>query len=291
MTSGIARHGPVEIAYEVEGPDGGSPLLLIMGLGLQRLFWPETFRRLLADGGFRVVTFDNRDVGQSTHLTGLGVPSPLTLLSRHPGYGLPDMAADALAVLDDLGWSSAHVAGVSLGGMIAQLLTGSHPGRVRTLTSLSSTPSPRIGRPHPRVLATLLAGPARDRDQAGEQMVRIFRVIGSPGYPLDEDFIRDAAARSFDRAHDPGGVRRQLAAIALAADRRPVLRRLRLPTLVIHGDADPLVRLSGGRATARAIAGSKLVVFPRMGHDLPRALQPAIAEEICHLAEQWSPAR
>lgn len=291
MTTGIARHGAVDIAYEVEGPRDGSPLLLIMGLGLQRLFWPDRFRALLTDRGFRVVTFDNRDVGQSTHLTGLGLASPWAWLSRRPGYGLPDMAEDALAVLDELGWSSAHVAGISLGGMIAQLLAGSHPDRVRTLTSLASTPSPRIGRPHPRVLTTLLTGFARNRDQAAEQMVRIFRVIGSPGYPLDEAFIRDAAARSFDRAHDPGGVKRQLTAIALAADRRPLLGRLRLPALVVHGEADPLVRVSGGRATARAIRGAKLVVFPRMGHDLPKDLQPAIADEIHQVARRWSPAR
>ncbi|MBM2616351.1 alpha/beta hydrolase [Actinoplanes sp. LDG1-06] len=262
-----------------------------MGLGLQRLFWPSRFRDLLTGRGFRVATFDNRDVGQSTHLTGLGLASPLAWLSRRPGYGLPDMAEDALAVLDDLGWPSAHVAGVSLGGMIAQLVAGTHPQRVRSLTSLSSTPSPRIGRPHPRVLATLLAGSAGNRDQAADQLVRIFRVIGSPGYPLEEEFIRDAAARSFDRAHDPAGVKRQLTAVALATDRRAVLRRLRLPALVIHGDADPLVRLSGGRATARAILGSKLVVYPGMGHDLPHDLQPAIAGEIDRLAGEWSPGR
>ncbi|MCM4084831.1 alpha/beta fold hydrolase [Paractinoplanes hotanensis] len=291
MTTGIARNGAVDLTYEVEGPQDGAPLLLIMGLGLQRLFWPDRFRSLLTDRGFRVATFDNRDVGQSTHLTGLGVPSPLVWLSRRPAYGLPDMAEDARAVLDELGWSNAHVAGISLGGMIAQLLTASHPQRVRTLTSLSSTPSPRVGRPHPWVLTTLLTGTARDRDRAAEHMVRIFRVIGSPGYPLEEDFIRDAAARSYDRAHDPDGVKRQITAIALAADRRPVLRRLRLPALVIHGDADPLVRLAGGRATARALLGSKLVVFPRMGHDLPSALQPAIADEIHTLAGEWSPVR
>ena len=291
MTCGVAQHGAVGIAYEVEGPQDGTPLLLIMGLGLPMLFWPAGFRRLLVERGFRVARFDNRDVGRSTHLTGPGLASPRVLLSRRAGYGLPEMAGDAAAVLDDLGWSSAHVAGVSLGGMIAQMLAGLHPDRVRTLTSLSSTPSPHVGRPRPRALPALFAGKARNRDQAAEHMVRIFRIIGSPGYPLEEDFIRDAAARSFDLAHDPAGVRRQLAAVVLAADRRPVLRRLHLPALVLHGDADPLIRLSGGLATARAIAGAKLVVFPRMGHDLPTALQPVIADEIAAVAGRWSPTR
>ncbi|MEV4346485.1 alpha/beta hydrolase [Actinoplanes sp. NPDC049596] len=288
MTTGVARHGAVEIAYEVEGPADGNPLLLIMGLGLPMLFWPVSFRRLLVERGFRVACFDNRDAGRSTHLTGLGLASPRVLLTRRPPYGLPDMAGDAVAVLDALGWSSAHVAGVSLGGMIAQLTAVLHPARVRSLISLSSTPSPHVGRPHPRALPALLSGRARDRVEAAEHMVRIFRIIGSPGYPLEEDWLRAVAARSFDEAHDPDGVRRQLAAIVLAADRRPLLRRLHLPALVVHGDADPLVRLSGGRATARAIPGAKLVVFPGMGHDLPTALQPAIVDEIAGLSRQWA---
>src|SRR3954468_12383083 len=148
MTTSMARHGELRIAYEVEGPPRGGPLLLIMGLGLSMEFWPERFRGLLAARGFRVARFDNRDVARSTHLTGLGTPSTLSLLTRRrPGYTLTDMAGDALGVLDALGWESAHVAGVSLGGMIAQTLAGRHPGRVRSLTSISSTPSPWIGRP------------------------------------------------------------------------------------------------------------------------------------------------
>jgi pimeloyl-ACP methyl ester carboxylesterase len=292
MTAGIARHGELEIAYEVEGPPEGEPLLLIMGLGLSMEFWPQSFRRLLADRGFRVARFDNRDAGRSTHLSGLGAPSALSLLTRRrPGYGLADMAGDAIAVLDTLGWDSAHIVGVSLGGMIAQTLAARHPARVRSLTSISSTPSPRIGRPAPHALPLLLAGRARDRETAAEQMVRVFRVIGSPGYPHDEAEIRAAAAALFDHAHDPDGLRRQLAAIVSAADRRPMLRRLRLPALVVHGDADPLVRPSGGRATARSLAGAKLVTYPGMGHDLPAALQPDIADEIAALARRWSPTR
>ncbi|MDY7088989.1 MAG: alpha/beta hydrolase [Actinomycetota bacterium] len=289
MTSGTARNGSVEIAYQVEGPADGAPLLLIMGLGLQMLFWPETFRRLLIDRGFRVASFDNRDVGLSTHLTGRGIVSPKVMLTRDPEYGLPDMADDAVAVLDALAWPTAHVAGVSLGGMIAQTLAVRHPDRVRTLTSLSSTPAPHLGRPRPRALPALLSGTAHNPEQAAAHMVRIFRTIGSPAYPLDEPWLRDVARQSFERAHDPGGVRRQLAAIVLAADRRPLLRRLRMPALVVHGDADPLVRLSGGLATARAIAGARFVVLPGMGHDLPGPLQPVIAGELATVAASWSP--
>lgn len=290
MTTGTARHGDIEIAYEVEGPDSGEPLLLIMGLGLPMAFWPEPFRRLLTERGFQVARFDNRDVGGSTHLTGLGRPSPLAfVIRRWSGYRLADMADDAAAVLDSLGWASAHVVGVSLGGMIAQTLTGQHPDRVRTLTSMSSTPAAHIGRPHPRALPVLLTVPARDREAAARQLVRVFRVIGSPRYPLDADAIREAAARNFDEAHDPDGVLRQLAAIVSAPDRRPLLRRLHQHALVVHGDADPLVRLAGGLATARAIPRAKLVVFPGMGHDLPAALQAAIADEIAALTRRWKP--
>ncbi|MEU4689944.1 alpha/beta hydrolase [Actinoplanes sp. NPDC023714] len=288
---GTARRGRIRIAWNVEGPDDGIPLLLIMGLGLQMVFWPPRFRDLLTEHGFRVARFDNRDVGASTHLTELGLPSPLVFLTRRwNGYTLADMADDAVAVLDDLGWPNAHVVGVSLGGMIAQTLAIRHPGRVRTLTSLSSTPSPRIGRPHPRAMAALANLPVHDREAAARQMVRVFRAIGSPGYPHDEEWIRDAARHSFDRAHDPNGVRRQLSAIVSAQDRRPGLRGLRLPALVVHGAADPLVRLSGGRATAKAVPGAKLVVYPGMGHDLPAALQPVIVKEIAGVVRQWTPA-
>jgi pimeloyl-ACP methyl ester carboxylesterase len=196
-----------------------------------------------------------------------------------------------VAVLDALGWASAHVVGVSLGGMIAQTVAGLYPERVRTLTSLSSTPSPRIGRPHPRTFPALLVRPAANRDSAARELVSIFRIIGSPGYPMDENWLREAGRRSFDRGHDPNGVRRQLAAIVSSADRRPLLRRLRMPALVVHGEADLLVRPDGGRATARAIPGAKLIEFPGMGHDLPAELQPVIADEIAQLARQWSPTQ
>jgi len=292
MAVELAGNGEVEIAYEREGPADGEPLLLIMGLGLQSLFWPETFRARLVERGFQVARFDNRDVGLSTHLTRLGVPSaPAILLRRWHGYRMADMAADAVAVLDALAWPSAHLVGVSLGGMIAQTAAGLFPARVRTLTSMSSTPAARIGRPRLRALRALSAGDPGGREASVQRVVDVFRVIGSPAYPLDEAWLRDVAARSYDRFHDPDGVRRQLAAIAAAEDRRPLLRRLRTPALVVHGDADPLIRPAGGRATAAAIPRAKLVTYPGMGHDLPAALQQPIADEITAVARQWSPAR
>jgi pimeloyl-ACP methyl ester carboxylesterase len=192
--------------------------------------------------------------------------------------------------LDDVGWDNAHVVGVSLGGMIAQTLAGRYPDRVRTLTSIASTPSPRIGRPDPRAWPVLLSRASSDRAAAAQHLVDIFRVIGSPGYPRDEDWLRQVAGEGFDRAHDPDGVRRQLAAIVCSEDRRPMLRRLRIPALVMHGDSDRLVRPAGGQATAAAIPGAWFVLFRGMGHDLPAALWPPMADRITTLAGRWPAA-
>ncbi|HEX6498904.1 MAG TPA: alpha/beta hydrolase [Micromonosporaceae bacterium] len=280
-------NGTIEIAYTVDGPPHGEPLLLVMGLGMQMIFWPDGFVAELVARGFTVARFDNRDVGLSTHLTGHRPASLPTMLARPAAgavYDLDDMADDAVAVLDALDWSSAHIVGASLGGMIAQTVAVRHPSRVRTLTSIMSTPSPRIGRPRPRALRVLVGHDARDREQAARRMVRVFRVIGSPGYPHDEAWLREAAAQAYDRAHDPAGVRRQLAAIAASGDRRAGLANLRIPALVLHGEADPLVRPSGGRATAAAIPGARLVTYPGMGHDLPGDLWSTFADEIAALA-------
>ncbi|MEV0133105.1 alpha/beta fold hydrolase [Dactylosporangium sp. NPDC050688] len=286
MVTGLARHGDVTIAYEQLGPAGGEPLLLVMGLGMQLLSWPDEFCAMLVERGFCVVRFDNRDAGRSTHFARAGNPGLLRMLAR-PGsvapYRLTDMADDAAAVLDAVGWPTAHVAGASLGGMISQTLAIRHPDRVRTLTSIMSTPSPRIGRPRPAALAALGIPPATSRDAAGERMVRVFRAIGSPRYPLEEQALRELGRRAYDRGHDPAGARRQLAAIRASGDRRPGLAGVRVPTLVLHGDADPLVRVSGGRATAAAVPGARLVVYPGMGHDLPRPLWRELVEELCAL--------
>jgi pimeloyl-ACP methyl ester carboxylesterase len=270
-----ARRDGVEIAYEMIGPPDGAPALLVMGLGMQMLLWHDDFLAGLVEAGFTAVRFDNRDVGLSTHFRAAGMPSLLSI-SLRPGsaaaYRLEDMADDAVAVLDAVGWASAHVIGVSMGGMIAQTIAIRHPARVRSLTSIMSTPSPRVGRPKLRALALLAAPNARDREGAANRMVTIFQIIGSPRYAKDERWLREVGRQSYDRAHDPAGVARQLAAINASGDRRRGLAGLRIAALVMHGATDPMIRPSGGRATAAAIPGARFVIYPGMGHDLPRAL-------------------
>jgi pimeloyl-ACP methyl ester carboxylesterase len=290
-TTGVARNGDVEISYEVLGPPGGEPLLLVMGLGMQRISWPDDFCQGLIDRGFTVVRFDNRDAGESTHFRAAGRPSMLAMFTRPETvapYRLDDMADDAVAVLDAVGWPSAHVAGASMGGMIVQALAIRHPGRVRTLTSIMSTPAPQVGRAKLRAAIKLGRGGAiRSEDQAAERMLDVFRTIGSPGYPLDEAWLREVGRRAFHRGNaDAGAVPRQLSAINASGDRRTGLAGVRVPTLVIHGDADPLVRPAGGRATAAAVPGARLVTYPGMGHDFPRELWPSIQDEIAKLAAQ-----
>jgi pimeloyl-ACP methyl ester carboxylesterase len=285
-----ARNTDIVLAYETFGPPGGVPLLLISGTGAQMLIWPEGFCTALVDGGFRVARFDNRDTGLSTHLTGAPAPGWLTAMLRPSAapYRLADMADDALAVMDALGWPDAHVVGASLGGMIAQALAIRHPGRVRTLTSIMSTPSARIATMPTlaaiRALARAAGTPVTSPDQAADRAVALKRIIGSPGYPLDEDMVRDIAARSFQRhpdaEQDERDDQRQRAAVIASGDRRRALAGLRIPALVIHGEQDPVIRPRGGRATARAIPGARLVTYPGMGHDLPAALWPSIVGEI-----------
>jgi pimeloyl-ACP methyl ester carboxylesterase len=286
-----ARHGGIAIAYETFGPTDGAPLLLIAGTGVQMLIWPEELCAALAGRGFQVARFDNRDAGLSTHLTGAPAPGWLKAMLRPSSapYRLADMAGDAVSVMDALGWPSAHVAGVSLGGMIAQTLAIAHPARVRTLTSIMSTPSARIATMPTvatmRALARIAGLPVTSPDEAADEAVAMKRAIGSPAYPLDERAVRDIGRRSYERhPGTPEDGLRQRAAVIASGDRRPELAGLRTPTLVIHGEQDPLIRPKGGRATAAAIPGARLVTYPGMGHDLPGALWPAILDEICALA-------
>ena len=287
-----AQHGDIRIAYEVVGPPEGRPLLLISATDAQMVMYPAEFCAGLVAAGFQVVRFDNRDAGLSTHLTGVRAPAPLVAALRPSAapYRLTDMAGDAVAVLDAMGWESAHVAGTSMGGMIAQTVAIAHPGRVRSLTSISSTPSVRIGtRPPLRVLramTALLARRVHSAEEAAEREVAIYRLMGSPGYPPDEDMVREIGRQAYDRhPPEPESGLRQRAAIAASGDRRKGLAALRLPALVIHGDADVMMRPKAGRATAAAIPGARLVTYPGMGHDLPRPLWPAITQEISRLAQ------
>jgi pimeloyl-ACP methyl ester carboxylesterase len=280
----VAPANGIELAYQEMGPAGGEPLLLVMGLATQMIAWAEGFCGLLAERGFRVVRFDNRDIGRSTKLESAGVPRRADMmLGRRASapYLLRDMAADTTGLMDHLGIDSAHVVGASMGGMIAQTVAVESPERVRSLVSImSNTGSRWTGMPSRRAMAVLLARPPRGREAAIERAVRTFKVIGSPGYPFEEDRVRDVAGRSYARGHSGAGVLRQLHAITASGDRTQALRGVRAPTSVIHGNRDPLIRPAGGHATARAVAGARLKMVDGMGHDLPRKLWPVFAEEI-----------
>ncbi|HEU5252669.1 MAG TPA: alpha/beta hydrolase [Solirubrobacterales bacterium] len=273
----------IKLCYQEMGDPDGEPLLLVMGLATQMIAWDEELCAMLAERGFRVVRFDNRDIGRSTKVRQAGTPSVLAMMSGRgtPPYLLRDMAADTLGLMDHLGIDSAHVVGASMGGMIAQTTAIDHPGRVRSLTSImSTTGSRRVGHPSYKTFGLLLGRPPREREAAIERVVKTFKVIGSPGYPFEEERVRRIAGRSFDRGHSQAGIARQLYAITASGDRTPGLRNLDLPALVIHGKNDVLVNPSGGRATAKAIPGARLKMVDGMGHDLPRALWPDFVEEI-----------
>jgi pimeloyl-ACP methyl ester carboxylesterase len=273
----------IELCYQEMGDPDGEPLLLIMGLATQMIAWDEEFCTMLAERGFRVVRFDNRDIGRSTRIRTKAMPNMLGLIAGRgdPAYRLHDMAADTVGLMDHLGIESAHVVGASMGGMIAQCLAIGCPDRVRSLTSImSTTGSRRVGHPSYRTFGLLLGKRPREREAAIERVVKTFKTIGSPGYPFEEEHIRELASRSFDRGHSQAGIARQLHAITASGDRTPKLRELDLPALVIHGKSDILVNPSGGRATAAAIPNARLKMVEGMGHDLPRALWPTFVEEI-----------
>jgi pimeloyl-ACP methyl ester carboxylesterase len=288
--TGTAHHGEIELVHETLGPAGGEPLLLVCGLGGQLTNWSEELCALLVARGFQGTRFDNRDAGLSTHLDGLPAPGVLHAFLR-PGeapYRLEDMADDAVCVMDALGWDSAHVVGVSLGGTIAQTLAITHPERVRSLTSIMSTPAAHLGTiPTPRVLwETRKApkAPVTDAEKAADEATFFASVFGSPDYPADEGELRERVRGNFTRRPDDlRASARQQAALVASGDRRKALARLDLPTLVLHGDADRVIRPSAGRATARAVPGARLVLYRGMGHDLPRALWPSIVDEIATL--------
>jgi pimeloyl-ACP methyl ester carboxylesterase len=294
MTIRTARHGDVEIAYESFGAATDKPLLLVMGIGGQMLSWPEGFCRQLADHGFCVVRFDNRDAGLSTHFTAAGRPNQLTMLLRPAAaavYRLQDMADDAIAVLDTQGWPAAHVVGFSQGGMIAQTMAVRHPDRVRSLTSISSTPAPRVGQPRPGTLLKIVkvANPKRIKSpqDLAQYMLRLHQLVGSPGYPADPVKLHELAHQCYERGGlDQAAVQRQTAAIAASGDRRAELAHIRTPTLVIHGEDDQLIRLPAGKATADAIPGARFITYPGMGHDLPAALWTTIINQVGQLATQ-----
>lgn len=263
----------IALCHDAFGDPNHETVVLIAGLGQQKHTWPAELAAGIASRGYRVIRFDNRDVGRSTHMD-FPAPSTLAVLrGRHHErqYHLGDMARDTVGLLDALGRRDAHLVGVSMGGMIAQTVAAHYPGRVRTLTSImSTTGAARIGRPAATTwwrMAT--AKPARTRAEAVDTAVRMFGHIGSHGYPFDEEWVRDKAGTAWDRDPTTDGVTRQLAAIFASGDRTAELRQINVPTLVIHGDRDRMVNPTGGAATARAIPGAQLRTVVGMGHDLP----------------------
>ncbi|CAN5395065.1 alpha/beta hydrolase [soil metagenome] len=284
-----ARNGDTELEYEELGPTSGEPILLIMGIGGQLTAWNDEFCELLVEHGHRVVRFDNRDVGLSSRTPG-SAPTQrdlAPLLLRQPGarqrvrvpYDFSDMAADTVAVMDAAGMASAHVVGASMGGMIAQTLAIEHPERVRSLTSImSNTGALRDGVPTFRVMRNAARSRPVSPAEALESDLARTEMISGPHF--DRAAARATLERSQARAFTPEGVLFQAAAIFASPDRTPRLRQLRVPTLVIHGRLDPLVRLRGGIATARAVPGAELIVHHDMAHDLPRPLWPSITRSI-----------
>ncbi|SNY46056.1 alpha/beta fold hydrolase [Paractinoplanes atraurantiacus] len=273
------RANGIDLRYETVGDPAEEALLLVMGLGAQLIDWPVEFCEGLAARGFHVILFDNRDAGLSTSFDGAAaVP-----------YLLEDMAADTAALLKALGVEKAHVVGASMGGMIAQQLTIDHPGLVASLCSIMSTTGDRsVGRSTPEAAAALARPPATTRDEIIAGAAATSRVIGSPAYPASDEWLRKRAAAKFDRAFNPAGTQRQYAAIVASPDRTPGLRQVTVPTLVIHGAADPLIDVSGGRATAAAVPGAELLVIEGMGHDLPQPLWPTIIDAIAENCSRTS---
>ena len=283
----IVRVGPngIDLAYQRIGAVDAPAVVLVMGVGAQMIAWPDEFCAALVARNLQVIRFDNRDAGHSTHLHGAPSPNLQAALRgdfSSVSYTLSDMASDIVGLLNALGIAQGHLVGASLGGAIAQTMAIDHPDRVRSLTSImSTTGNMRVGQPSPETLRSVFAGPRPvTRDEVIQQTVRAFRALGSPKYPSNENDIVARAGLAYDRAHDPLGAARQAVASIASGDRTGRLRNLKIPTLVIHGLADRMCDVSGGRATAEAIPGAELMLIEGMGHDLAPGLLPLLTERI-----------
>lgn len=285
----------IEICYESFGDKAKPPALLVMGLGGPMGWWTKDFCVQLADRGFFVIRYDNRDTGRSTKLrehrvTRMDIIKAFIGLAKAP-YGLSDLADDAFGLLDHLGIDHVHLAGVSMGGMITQTMAIARPERVLSLTSIMSTTGKRtVGWQHPKVFPTMLGSAGKTRESYIERSLLSSAVIGSPGFPTDESSARARAAETYDRGWSASGVARHMMAVLTQPDRTKDLARLDIPTTVVHGLRDPLVNRSGGRATAAAIRGSEFVEIADMGHDLPVQLYDTFIDAITRTAKR-APAK
>ncbi len=284
------RANGIDIEYESFGRQGDPAILLIMGFAAQMTMWQRSLCEGLARKGCRVIRFDNRDIGLSTHLSHLPAPNPAEMMARRMSgqkvdapYTLDDMADDAAALLKALGIASAHIVGASMGGMIAQLVAINHPEITKSLISvMSTTGRPDLPPAKPEAMAALVTPPASDsradRIAAG---LNVVKVLGSPGFPDTDAMLLEAVGAAVDRApYDPAGVARQLAAIVAAAPRNEKLGQVKVPAMVLHGQEDPIIPVEAGRDTAASIPGAKLVVVPGMAHDFTEAIMPIYLQHI-----------
>ena len=285
------NNGDVTLAYEEFGDESGAPLLMIMGLDFQMVWWPDGLCEQLAAAGFHVVRFDNRDTGLSTHFTSARKENALRaqLGMSKPAYTGLDMVNDAAAVMDAMGWSEANILGASMGAGLAQAFALTYPQRTLSLISMMGLPVTvssfgslkyiRMG----TLSKMFRVKPASTREGEIEMLIDIYRLIASPGYPFPEEWAREVAGTSYDRApRDPESTQRQLA--ATRAQKYPRLSTIAVPTLVIGGDADPIMKISGSRDTAKQIPGARLVTYPGVGHNLPEAVWPAVVAEVAQTA-------
>lgn len=294
----IAANG-IELEYETFGDPQHPPILLIMGLGGQLIHWPETFCEALAHAGYYVVRFDNRDAGLSTRIRGhdksklmrAGLKSLLGLPVQSP-YTLDDMARDTVGLLDALKIQSAHVVAVSMGGMIGQILSAKYPQRVKSFVCwMSSSGNPKLPGPSLKIRLRMVTRPPKlDRESLIQYSIGTWRLIGSPGFPTEPRALRAKIERAFDRAYDPAGLARQTLCILASGNRLPLLKQIKAPTLVLHGQDDALIPVAAAYDLAQRIPGARLETIRGMGHDLPPQLLPKLAQTVlAHIGRQDYP--
>jgi pimeloyl-ACP methyl ester carboxylesterase len=280
----------IQIEYDTFGANSSPALLLVMGAGGQMIYWDSEFCESLAKRGLFVIRFDNRDAGLSTKFGKAGIPDMLAAMQGKPlclAYSLEDMADDAVGLLDALGMEKAHLCGASMGGMIAQVIAYRYPERVTSLTSImSSTGNPELPQIRPEVLAAVFKPVPEEREGYIEHNLNLLRTLWSPGFPFDEMRLRKILAESFGRSYYPQGMIRHSAAVLAHGYQRSSIASIKAPTLVIHGDADPLMSIEGGKETAQLIPGARILIIAGMGHDMPKGTWPEIVDAISKHALQ-----